>query len=1030
MITNKAQQGYGDRDEQNPFPGLRSFGVDESHLFFGREGQSEVILKYLAEKKFAVVTGASGSGKSSLIYCGLIPLLYGGFIQGIGSQWRIIATRPGSSPVQNLANALAESESDHLGSSVLEENRRNMVYAMLRRSSHGLIDTVSQMGLSEDENLLLIIDQFEEIFRYKENRLDSNTVKNETEAYIKLFINAVKQSNLPIYVVITMRSDFIGNCSEFQDLTKLLNESNYLIPQMTREDYKNAILGPLAVAGAQIDPNLVQDVLNSIGDRTDQLPVLQHAMMRTWQSWSNSNANDVPLKLRDYEHAGKIENALSMHANEAFEELTDDGKEICKRLFRTITEKGHDNKGIRRPTTIKEIAEVAQCSVAEVIEVVEKFRAKGRSFLTPSEQTVLEAHTVIDISHESLMRVWDKLRDWVDEEATSVAMYMRLSEAATMYQMGKTGLLRPPDLQLAINWKTTQKPNISWAKKYNPAFEKVMVYLDASEKKFKQEETNKIKLQQRTINRTRRFAIYMGVVTVAVVVMTYFLYIQYKEMRELRKVAENKALTEEAQKNQAIQHSQTIEIDRQRVIQEKDSLEVMSLQKIKEKEEETQEAYGIIEQVLKQTDSLQMKTQKAIEEAEMAEEAVRTAKEQKQKIEQEKELALRKRMLALSQSMAVKSLQLESPDLKSLLSIQALIFNDRFGGQTNHPDIYSGLYSAMSSYKGKNYNAKRGHDGVVRDIKFVHKRNIFYSTGSDGKILRWDLYRNNEATVFKETGLVNRCLSISNDGQWLACGTDDSQIHLYNIRQNGAPPIILNAHQGGVYKVEFISGKNQLISTGGDRTIKIWNLFDYSSKNLVVSQSKIHDITLSVDARYVYAGLDNGQLVRWRLDNNEKQVIYTNSEGIYTICRDKKGTKMALGDRAGNILVLNTTGQSSTVLKVKAHSGRLLALDFSPNGEQLASTSFDGTIKVWNANNFRNYPLIIREQESWVMAVAFSMDNNSLVSSSNNGDLIFRWPTTVEDYTSELCKLTRRSLTQQEWNIYIAFDIPYERTCR
>ena len=90
----------------NPFPGLRPFSTEESHLFFGREGQSEIVLEYLGKNRFAAVTGASGSGKSSLIYCGLIPVLYGGFITEAGSKWKIMTTRPGNSPVENLANVL------------------------------------------------------------------------------------------------------------------------------------------------------------------------------------------------------------------------------------------------------------------------------------------------------------------------------------------------------------------------------------------------------------------------------------------------------------------------------------------------------------------------------------------------------------------------------------------------------------------------------------------------------------------------------------------------------------------------------------------------------------------------------------------------------------------------------------------------------------------------------------------------------------------------------------------------------------
>jgi len=256
---------------------------------------------------------------------------------------------------------------------------------------------------------------------------------------------------------------------------------------------------------------LNQQILNSIVEGTDQLPVLQHSMMRTWEFWKKYNEPGTPIRLRDYEAAGKMENALSMHANEAYEVLSEEGKRICKSMFKTLTEKSTDNKGIRHPATIRELADVAQARIEDVEEVVNVFRSRGRSFVTPAENVELTENTVIDISHESLMRVWDRLKGWVEEETNSVQMYLRLSEASSLYQVGKTGLWRPPDLQLALNWKKTQQPSLAWAKKYNPAFEKVMVFLDASEKKFLQEEQNKIKLQRRTLNRTRKFAMFMGV---------------------------------------------------------------------------------------------------------------------------------------------------------------------------------------------------------------------------------------------------------------------------------------------------------------------------------------------------------------------------------------------------------------------------------------------------------------------------------------------------------------------------------------
>lgn len=1029
MITNKAQGENISHESQNPFPGLRSFGFEESHLFFGREGQSETIMQYLANNRFAAVTGASGSGKSSLIYCGLIPLLYGGFISQAGSKWRIIATRPGNKPVQNLADGLVESESAKIGNT-LEKSRKNLVYALLRRSSYGLIDAASQMGLEKGENLLLIFDQFEELFRFKENRIDSNTTINETEAYIKLIVNAVQQTKLPIYVVITMRSDFIGECSEFQSLTKLINSSNFLIPHMTREDYRNAIMGPLAVATTEIEPSLLHLINNTISEKSDQLPILQHVMMRTWEMWKKHNESNTPIRIRDYEAAGKVEHALSMHANIAYEELDESGKFICKRMFQTLTEKSSDNKGTRHPATVRKIAEVAQVSISEVIQVAEKFRSSGRSFITPSERTPLESNTVIDISHESLMRVWDKLRNWVEEESASVEMYKRLSEAASMYQMGKTGLLRPPDLQLAISWRKNQKPNLSWAKKYHPAFERVMVYLDASEKKYRQEEENKIKLQQRTISRTRRFAFYMGTVAVTVVIMAYFLFIQYRENKALRMFAENRAKTEEMAKIDALELSKSEQRAKLRVLAEKDSLESTALMQILEKEQEASKVYVTLDEVIRQSDSLQKTTDQVTQNMLLAQQTAQQALEERQQLQQEKEVVRQQRMLTLAQTMAIKSQQISDPNLKSLLSYQAYKYHSQFNGQPQHPDVYAGLLEAFSQYDNKEFVKLEGHKGEVRDLNFVPGRNVAYSVSDEGEIMRWDLYKGGQSVLIKNNGLTNSCIAVNSDGQWLACGTESSVIQLYNLRQRYAPPIELTAHEGegGVYKIKFVPGKNQLISTGSDRTIQVWNLFNYTNKTLVTSSSKINDITLNSDNTKIYAGLASGKIVEYDLATGTETELYNNADGIHVIATNRSGNMIAAGDRSGNI-VLVILGAKNRIMKVSAHTGRIYGVDFSPNGKQLASSSMDGTIKIWNTANFNHHPIILREHESWVKSLAFSPDGKKLISSSQLNNAIFQWPATTEIMAEQMCNYITKNMTQQEWNSYVASDVPYEKTC-
>ena len=140
----------------NPFPGLRPFGVEESHLFFGREGQSDEVLIKLAENRFAAILGASGSGKSSFMYCGLVPSLLGGFMTDAGSNWRVVVARPGGGPIDNLAEALLIK--DRTFSDLSDEDkliRKTIIGTVLRSSSLGLVEVVKQTHLLTESQVLL-----------------------------------------------------------------------------------------------------------------------------------------------------------------------------------------------------------------------------------------------------------------------------------------------------------------------------------------------------------------------------------------------------------------------------------------------------------------------------------------------------------------------------------------------------------------------------------------------------------------------------------------------------------------------------------------------------------------------------------------------------------------------------------------------------------------------------------------------------------------------------------------------------------
>ncbi len=1009
----------------NPFPGLRPFGIEESHLFFGREGQSEEVLRQLSEHRFVAVIGASGSGKSSLMYCGLVPILHGGFITKAGSRWQIITTRPGNNPIENMARSIAGSGKAVAGDK-LDEKEVSIASAILRRSSMGLTESLRQYIHAGDNNILLMVDQFEELFRYKKSRRDSVSF-NESEAFVKLLVEAVRQSELPVYMVLTMRSDFIGECSQFQELTSLINESNYLIPQMTRDDFKDAITGPVAVGGATIDPNLVTQLLNDVGDNPDQLPILQHALMRTWDYWMQQKDLERPLSLSDYEAVGRMEKALSEHANEAFEELSPKEKMICESMFKTLTDKGGDNIGIRQPTRLEVIADIARATPEEVISVVEVFRKPGRSFLTPAHPIPLTGNSVIDISHESLMRIWDRLRIWVDEEAQAVQMYSRLSEASALFQEGKTGLWRPPDLQLALNWRKKQQPTLTWAEQYNPAFERAMVFLETSEKEFIAEEQNKIRLQRRQLRRTRVFAMVLGtaaIISIGLMLWSFVLRDQaLKAQNEAvyqRSVADSNATIAMLEQERAEAQADTARMQKNLA----DSNATVALTN------EQLAARNALE-AQRQSRIAQDSAEAATRQRNIAVVQQREAERQRGLAEEASEEAYRRQVLSVSQSMAVKSLQVDNDtNLKALLAYQAYLFNQDYQGLEQHTDIYSGLYDALKFLKGPSYNVYTGHTDAVRSLVFAPDNKSFYSAGSDGRVLKWNI-DDKAYSVIVENPMVNRVVDVSDDGKWLACGTDGNGVQIFRTGSAQVEPRILSGRDNRIRTLDFLPDNKRIFSAGTEGLITLWNLETGTGTTFATVDSPVDVLVVSRDGKYLAAGTRNGKIIIFEVENAQAMFVLHESAGNSVLALDfgAGNELLASGDLQGNVLVWDFMSKS-LLNNLRGHRARITQLKFSPNGSLLASASNDGSVRMWETANLNNQPIVLTANSGFIFCIAFSPDGEEILSGSTDEDRLIMSPTHTGSMVQDICTSIDRNFTEEEWNTYIGTDIPYEQTCK
>jgi WD40 repeat protein len=482
--------------KQHPFVGLRAYTYYDAPFFFGRDAQIEVLEEALAHDRLLSVIGSSGNGKSSLVRAGLLPRLRS---DRRGDPWNWIEMRPGESPIRRLAEALAlfKPGDDAGAADCLAQARVDRIELILRQSSYGISEALEHLPALRDRPLVVLVDQFEEIFRFADLRSQQSLYadsaqerRDDATFFIQLLLTARDDPDFTGHLVITMRSDFIGDCARFHGLSEAITATQYLVPSLTRDQRAEAIRGPLKLAGAEIEAVLVQRLLNDTNEDPDQLPIMQHALMRCWQHASRrvDKLSPVKLTMSDYESVGGIERSLSLHANEILAEFAGESTMgldaakldmplVVKRVFQSLTDTRSGGRVTRRPQSLKALvavltpddarAEDKPATREAVIRVVARFADPDCSFLRAPQQESLDDETVIDIGHEALIRLWEKLGgvgedNWVREEQRDAEKLYDLARVARL-----DGLLSQDRLPEFKNWWRCRRPNRFWAQRYS-----------------------------------------------------------------------------------------------------------------------------------------------------------------------------------------------------------------------------------------------------------------------------------------------------------------------------------------------------------------------------------------------------------------------------------------------------------------------------------------------------------------------------------------------------------------------------------
>jgi len=517
-----------------PYTGLRSFTEEESLYFKGRDYQVDQITALLEQNKFLMVTGASGEGKSSLIYAGLIPNARAGFFKARYTNWVVADFRPERSPISNMAKSLAE-RFNQSASTVETELRRGFSSLIdLYTNSEFFIDEEAPEWSCLDEaekrnkkrkgaNLLLIVDQFEEFFTNPEN-YHNEAPSQDSQIVVNLVLETARiamKRNLPVYVVCTMRSDYIGQCSAFRGLPEYIGFSQFFVPRLKRKDLKQVIEEPAILSGNRISQRLVERLVFDISEGVDQLPILQHALSQVWLAADRGNEemdlihyakvggmpaedlpdedqpkfqnwfNQLPESQRQFYAQTGLAKIIEIHASVLYENAwvyynqqhpdkplsQHDAKRIIVNAFCCLT-KIDNSRAVRNRMSLDEITAIIdtpEFSVQVVGDVISTFREEGNSFVRPfktEDPSTLKLlpGSVLDITHESLIRNWNKLNKWASKEFEFYSTYLDFKKQLDRWtSSGKSSdfLLPIGPLTYFENWYKTCKPNAAWLMRYS-----------------------------------------------------------------------------------------------------------------------------------------------------------------------------------------------------------------------------------------------------------------------------------------------------------------------------------------------------------------------------------------------------------------------------------------------------------------------------------------------------------------------------------------------------------------------------------
>ncbi len=394
----------------NPYRGLAAFGTGDADLFFGRQRVIDRIVARLGEKsqtaRLIAIVGPSGSGKSSVVNAGLLPALEDNALP-TSSQWFVTSMTPGTHPFEALEAALLRVAVDPPPT----------LFEQLVGGENGLRRAVRRVLPEDGSQLLLVIDQFEELFTSAE--------PEAVDAFLDGLVGAVEDNHSRVRVVVTLRADFYDRPLQHRAFGELLREGTEVITPMAPEELEQAITHPVEPLHMRFAPTVVAEIVREVEGRPGALPLLQYALTELFELRSGAT-----IGMDTYHAIGGVTGAIAKRAETLYHECDLHERKAARQMFLRMVTLGEGAVDTRRRLLTSEL-EGLPLHPRAVARILDRFA--GHRLLTFDRDPVTRGPTV-EISHEALLTEWDRLASWIEGARDDVRNQRRLAAALAEWE--------------------------------------------------------------------------------------------------------------------------------------------------------------------------------------------------------------------------------------------------------------------------------------------------------------------------------------------------------------------------------------------------------------------------------------------------------------------------------------------------------------------------------------------------------------------------------------------------------------------